>query len=311
MGKYYVESGMFVGAVPPWAKMGTSVADAQSSAEALKLAGMDWKVTSEPIQVVDGNPIKGFRANVRDIDKKVLGVVTDRYKIVQNEDAFAFTDMLLGEGVKYETAGVSADGKRVWMLAKMETAKVLGEDVEPYLVFTNSFDGKGAVKVAMTPIRVVCANAIAMALSKAERVWSTRHSGDIESKIQDARKTLLLADSYMEELKETADLATQIIIPHPMLVEYLNAMFPVNENMSDRQKANTEYQKNALLSIYNNKDDIQRFKGTGYGLMLAATDFATHFEPLRKTSTFDENRFFGIVDGNKLIDNTTKFVFAA
>ncbi len=33
---------------------------------------------------------------------QILGIVTDRYKIVQNEEAFAFTDNLLGEGVIYK-----------------------------------------------------------------------------------------------------------------------------------------------------------------------------------------------------------------
>ena len=32
--------------------------------------------------------------NVRDTDRKVLGVVSDRYKVVQNVDAFSFTDEL-------------------------------------------------------------------------------------------------------------------------------------------------------------------------------------------------------------------------
>ena len=47
-------------------------------------------------------PINGYKANVRETDNKVLGVVTDRYKVVQNFEAFAFTDALLGEGVKFE-----------------------------------------------------------------------------------------------------------------------------------------------------------------------------------------------------------------
>jgi len=60
--------------------------------------------------------------------------VSDRYKVVQNKDAFAFTDALLGEGVKYETAGSLCDGKRIWLLAKLpERYEIMGEQVEPYL----------------------------------------------------------------------------------------------------------------------------------------------------------------------------------
>lgn len=63
--------------------------------------------------------IPGFKANIRDTDNQVLGVVTNRYKIVQNLEAFAFTDDLLGEGVRYETAGSLQNGRKVWLLAKL------------------------------------------------------------------------------------------------------------------------------------------------------------------------------------------------
>lgn len=67
-------------------------------------------------------------------------------------------------------------------------------------------------------------------------------------------------------------------------------------------------QRDALKSLYDTKDDIKRFKGTGYGLMLAATDYASHFKGMRETNTASENRFMDIVDGNSLIENTSKFL---
>ena len=71
--------------------------EAPTSKEALALAGMNWQVMQKPIVTEDDIPIPGFKANIRDIDEKVLGVVIDRYKVVQNEEAFAFTDELIGE----------------------------------------------------------------------------------------------------------------------------------------------------------------------------------------------------------------------
>lgn len=71
-----------------------------SSAEALIMAGLDWSVIQEPIYTGNVDLIEGNKANVRDMDRKVLGVVTDRYKVIQNHEAFAFTDELLGEGVR-------------------------------------------------------------------------------------------------------------------------------------------------------------------------------------------------------------------
>ena len=66
----------------------------------------------------------------------MLGVVTDRYKVIQNEEAFAFTDTLLGEGVRYETAGSLQEGRRVWMLARLPREFIIGgERISPYMVF--------------------------------------------------------------------------------------------------------------------------------------------------------------------------------
>ena len=104
-------------------------------------------------------------------------------KVVQNEEAFAFTDELLGEGVTYETAGSLQNGRRTWILAKLPTRYIIsGDEITPYLVFMNSHDGSGAIKAAMTPIRVVCQNTLNLALSTATLLGDQsygRYSGKI------------------------------------------------------------------------------------------------------------------------------------
>ena len=136
----------------PWHGLGTKVNEAPGSREALIIAGLNWNVLQEPIYTETEEFIEGYKANVRDSDRKVLGVVTDRYKVIQNQEAFAFTDALLGEGVRYETAGSLQGGKRVWLLAHMPHEYIIsGERISPYLVFTNTHDGSGAIKAALTP----------------------------------------------------------------------------------------------------------------------------------------------------------------
>lgn len=172
---------MFSVRVTPWHGLGEIIQEAPTSDDAIRIAGLDWRVIqSELICKENGQVIDGFKVNIRDTDKKTLGIVTDRYKIVQNSEAFAFTDALLGEGVRYETAGSLASGRRVWMLAKLEDRIITDELIEPYLVFTNSHDGTGAVRVAITPVRVVCQNTLNLALQTAERQWSCAHKGDIQ-----------------------------------------------------------------------------------------------------------------------------------
>lgn len=147
-----VES-MFYTRTKPWHGLGVQVQEAPESKDALRLAGLDWKVYQREVYTDSGIRIDGYRANVRNTDNKVLGVVTERYKIVQNEEAFAFTDALLGKGVRYETAGSLQEGRKVWLLAQLPKEYIIsGEQISPYLVFSNSHDGSAAVRVAVTPI---------------------------------------------------------------------------------------------------------------------------------------------------------------
>ena len=94
-----VES-MFYTRTKPWHGLGVQVQEAPESKDALRLAGLDWKVYQREVYTDSGIRIDGYRANVRNTDNRVLGVVTERYKIVQNEEAFAFTDALLGKACR-------------------------------------------------------------------------------------------------------------------------------------------------------------------------------------------------------------------
>ena len=109
---------MFYVREKPWHGLGTRVEEAPTSENALILAGLNWTVEQENVYTDFGEIIPGYRANIRSTDRRVLGVVTDRYKVVQNAEAFAFTDELLGKGVRYETAGSLQDGRKVWLLAR-------------------------------------------------------------------------------------------------------------------------------------------------------------------------------------------------
>ena len=99
------ENGRFV----PWHGLGTAVAEAPTSADAIKLAGLDWEVNSEPIFTGNGIEIPNHKANIRATDNKILGVVSDRYKIVQNMDAFNFTDNLIVNYVRNNVKAVIID----------------------------------------------------------------------------------------------------------------------------------------------------------------------------------------------------------
>lgn len=296
----------------PWHGLGTVVMEAPTSADALKLAGLDWNVEQEPIYTDFNEQIEGYKANVRDSDRKVLGVVSDRYKVVQNVDAFSFTDELLGKGVRYETAGALQDGRKVWMLARLPREYIIaGERISPYLVFSNTHDGSGSVKVAITPVRVVCNNTLNLALTTASRSFSMIHTGNIQDKIQEAKDTLFMAEEYMDCLGIEFEQLRRQKITDEQVKEYIELLLPMEKNPTPIQSKNIARLRKDMEQRYYNAPDLQKVGNNAYRFINAVSDFATHSNPLRRTANYSENLFARTVDGNPLIDKAYQLVKAA
>ena len=324
-----IETMFYVGETP-WHRLGTKIDSAPTSDEAIKLAGLDWDVVPMPIYDGNGREIPGYKVNQRSSDRKNLGIVTNRYKIVQNREAFAFTDALLGEGVRYETAGSLASGKRVWMLARLENTTLCEENVDPFLVFTNSHDGTGAVRVAITPVRVVCQNTLNLALNQASRHWSCAHKGDIQGKLEEARYTLESADRYMKALEEEfGELKLKKITEDQvrrMADDLLKAEFKdlaqkatVDDKVVSIQdfvkqqkfEEKLNRKRNDILNIYFDKPDLKGTEHTAFRFINAVSDYATHTTDHKDTKNYQENLFMRTVDGNPLIDTAYEIAKAA
>jgi phage/plasmid-like protein (TIGR03299 family) len=296
----------------PWHGLGTVVKEAPTSQEALQLAGLDWNVVQEPIYTPFREKIDGFKANVRDTDRKVLGVVSDRYKVVQNVEAFSFTDELLGNGVRYETAGSLSEGRRVWLLARLPREYIVsGERISPYLVFSNTHDGSGSVKVAITPIRVVCNNTLNLALTTAQRSFSMIHTGNIADKIQEAKDTLFMAESYMDNLGAEFEKLRKQNVTDSQINEYIELLLPMDKNPTKMQEKNIIRLRDDMRRRYYDAPDLQRVGNNAYRFINAVSDFATHANPLRRTANYSENLFSRTIDGNPLIDRAYQLVKAA
>jgi len=303
---------MFYTREKPWHGLGTRVEVAPTSADALKMAGLDWEVLQESIYTDAGDKIAGYKANVRSTDKKVLGVVTDRYKVIQNAEAFEFTDTLLGNGVRYETAGSLAEGKKVWLLARLPREYIIGgERISPYLVFSNTHDGSGAVRVAVTPIRVVCNNTLNLALDTAKRSWSMVHTGDIKGKIQEAKDTLFMAEEYMDNLGREFERLRKVQMTDEQVKEYIELLLPLEKNATLTQLRNIKKLREDMASRYFDAPDLQNVGNNAYRFINAVSDFATHADPLRRTANYNENLFARTVEGNPLIDRAYQMVCAA
>ena len=296
---------LFVTREPAWHGLGIVLPESPSSEDAIVAAGLDWNVEKKPIFDGAGNQIDNYFANTRDKDGSILGIVSGRYEIIQNSEAFSFTDSLVDEGLLYESAGSLCNGKVIFLLGKMPKTTILGDDIENYVCFTNSFDGSGAVQCIMTNTRVVCMNTLNLALSTAKRKWSTRHIGDIQSKLEEAKMTLGLINTYTEALNVEAERLAGIRVSDDQVEAMLDYLYPVTEKDGDIRKRRVNNLKDNFFACLQ-APDIKKFRGTAYSVIMAATDYADHGEPMRKTQNFESNRFYSILQGHPFVDGMYK-----
>lgn len=292
---------------------GTAVIGAQNSARAMELSGLGYNVVKKEIMTVDGIEIPDKYAVIRDDNNVALGVVGRQYEIVQNADAFSFTDDLIGEGVTYETAGYFGKGERVWMLARLpEDYDFMGDKVTPYVVFTNTHDGTGSVRVCMTPIRVICSNTLNMAIKTATRVWSAVHKRGIAARIDEARETLGMARNYMTALNaEMEALAKVKLSPITLEKIVLPNLIKIDEDKMTARQIETRMEQRAELRYrYLNAPDLSEMPKSGYRFINAVADYVDHTEPGRETKNWKAKRFENQIVGNDLLDEARKILLS-
>ena len=311
-----VETMFYVREVP-WHGLGTRVEEAPDSEAALFASGLAWAVEPRPVYTL--NPVTGapvevpdVKANTRLTDGAVLGIVSGRYTILQNREAFAFTDALLAAGeARYETAGSLRGGRRIWLLARLtESHRILGDEVIPYLCFTSTHDGSGSIRICMTPTRVVCRNTLNIALRSAARAWSTTHVGRLGDRLEEARHSLKLAKGYMAALNTQAEaLAAAPVDPARWEAICTALVGERPEDSSPRVQRNYETR---FLGLRDRIDtpDLANFTGTGWAAANAVADWIDHSEPLRKTETYAERRFEDVMDGHALLDRACELILA-
>ena len=225
---------MYVGGLP-WHGLGTRLDRPATAKEAIQAAHLDWQVRKLPLCAVDGLlhlPVKDKYGVARDGSLDVLGVVGRDYTPVQNREAFAFFDPIVGKNAAiYHTAGALGRGERVWILAKLpDSIRVVGDDVtDKYLLLTNSHDGKSSLQVRFTPVRVVCQNTLTLALNQNgsdNGSLKLTHHTDIHRRLQEAERMLGIVRHQYDTLAETFREMVRVPMGKERLDQYLSRVFP-------------------------------------------------------------------------------------
>lgn len=293
---------MFFYGQKPWHNLGVELNNPATAREAIEAAQLDYKIDLQPIFLRNNVEIENAKATVRRDTNQALGIVTDRYKIVQNIEAFDFFDNVVGEKEAiYHTAGALNLGERIWILAKLPKDIILTKEdiVEKYLCLTNSHDGLSALKLYFTPVRVVCQNTLIASMKDSRDGISIRHMGDIKNKVAEAQRVLGITIDYYKRFEEIAKQLVKRQMSVADTKKYYDNLLFAGKDPNDIS-TNAVNKRNRLLYLFENGlgNKITGVRHTAWSALNAVTEFIDHDRNVKNLSKDPTNKLRNIWFGS-------------
>jgi phage/plasmid-like protein (TIGR03299 family) len=245
-------------------------------------AGIDWLAEKTPVQVVVGKVVPDQFAVVRQDTGDPLGIVGRSYTVFQNEELDWLGDAIVDDGsAKYETGGALRGGRTVFLSMELNGLDIhvggdaVGEAIKTYLLLTNTHDGSRSLSGLITPIRVVCANTLNMAIRGASAEFRIRHVGTLEGKIAAAREALGISFRYVESLAGEAErLLMQKVVDDQVFDILTKVVWPVDPDWSDARIEGSTARK--AYELYLTSPNLDNIRDTGWGVVNAVAEYVDH-----------------------------------
>ena len=271
--------------------------------------GLDWVVEQKEVAVLEKDNnysfLRNYVANYRSDNSQFLGMVHPKdYKVVQNCDAFDFIDEL--PNFTFEKVGMFNGGKKVFVVGKSnEQIAIDGSDdlVNFYLTFLHGHDGKSGIRFILCPVRMFCMNQLNLMLQTANFKYNIAHTGDIQFKLAQIQKAIADSRSYVTGLTQTID--TMINTKATKSIEQLTLeLIPVEDTDTTLITSRKEEARQTIITLYNDKPDLQNYKGTQFGIVSAVSDYISHAQPKRISHSTIDNTFIKNIEGSELLERT-------
>ncbi|MHA4820139.1 DUF932 domain-containing protein [Streptomyces aculeolatus] len=288
-----------------WHRLGTVTTDTFTAAEAMDKARLGgWNVRTAPLSTTTDSPdgpvtvpVLGSYATVRTHPEtgvpEPLGVVGPGYMPVQNETHCDLLDALVGEsGAHFETAGSLHGGRQVFVTLKLpRTMKFQGRDhLDLYVAALNSHDGSSAFRLIVTPVRIVCANTQAAALSTARASFSIRHTSGAQGRILAAREALDLTWQYADAFEEEASAMIEAELDREEFDNIIGRLYPEPKGpkVTEQMKRTHSRKLSALGDLFANSPTLQGLHGTRWAGYQAVTEYLDHVAPVKGGKKYGE-----------------------
>lgn len=295
--------GMMYTGTRPWHGLGVELSAPATAAEAISAAALDWEVETRPVyqyapsDMIGGQQhleIPGKNAIVRVDTNEAFAVMGSSYQPLQNKDAFRFFDEVVGQGEAiYHTAGSLYGGKRVWILAKLpEDIHITPEDtIEPYILLSNSHDGSTALRMQLTPIRVVCGNTLSVALGSRGGFYA-KHTRNVMQRTGDARDMLGLAHAHFEMFARQVDQLVNTKMTTFEQQDYFQRVFNFKENVpyGEQDHRLIKGYEDCIDLLSHPTNTVGGMQGTKWAAFNALTYYIDHERAIRGTEFRDDRR---------------------
>ena len=291
-----VETMFYTGATP-WHGLGEKLEEAPTISEAIEASGLDWEVGTKDLVTKDFQEVPA-KATYRKSDNAILGVVGPRYVPLQNRDAFDWFQPFIDNGeCSLHTGGSLSDGQKVWVLAQLNrdpSEIVPGDEVQKFILLSNSHDGTTSIRVGYTPIRVVCVNTLAAAHQKGvSQMLRIRHTASSKVNLDNVRDIM---DNINMQFEATAEqfrfLASKNFNQHDVR-KYVKVLLGCDKTHDDDLKTRTRNTiRKVMTSIEGPKQDLPGVRGTWWAAYNGFNEYL-NYEKGRSNNNRMESLWFG------------------
>ena len=265
-----------------------------STEQMIRAAGLDWEVELRPAR--GANPINKKKEFSRyevvrvprprvDEPEVLLGVVSRRYRPLQNIEAFQFFDPILSDSkAYYETAGALCEGEKIWVMAKLpEVMEIVpGDACFKYLLLSNTHTGEGSVIVKFTSVRVVCQNTLMLSMKDGQKAYRVRHSGMMQFRLSELKDFMEITQKVFSEAEKQFKWLAEIQMKEDRLDHYLEAVFPRSD--AQKKSGGSPARWDHVKKTFESQPDLQMdgVRGTLWGAYNAITRFEDYKLPAQE-----------------------------
>lgn len=228
-----------------WHALGTTFAvdDYITATDGFTRAGLDYRVAKLPALTrlpddLGGDVIKipdrfhlyrlpqTFNGTDYPLQRLSEQLVSENYTPLDNLDIAAALDNLATVW-PLETVGALRDGAVIFVTFDGGEFAIKGDEHKMYFLVTDGKDGTRAMRIALTPVRVVCNNTLTLGLAQANFIVDIPHRPSAYRDLDFWATIVPQLNDSAEKTREALELLANTKATKPMVAAVIDATFPL------------------------------------------------------------------------------------